>query len=89
MQDSIKKLPTKFRIYFWDVDWNDLVENLPRYSSFVVCRLADKGDRKAVSWLLQHYSVSEIAEKVASSRAVSQHTKSFWQNWARHVRTSN
>lgn len=89
MRSNTEKLPRKFKIYFWDVDWDDLVGDLQRYSSFVVCRLADKGDRETVSWLLRHYNVVEIAEIVTVSRAVSQHTKSFWQNWAHHVRTGN
>ncbi len=46
-------------------------KNVKQYEAFLVCRLADKGDHQAVSWLKQNYDVHEIAKMIQRSRSVS------------------
>ncbi len=81
----IQNLPDEFKIYFWDVVWEDLTENIERYQSFVVSRLVDKGDCEVIKWLKGLYSEHEIARIVAHSRMVSKKTHLFWERYLTHV----
>ena len=80
-----ESLPDDFQIYFWDVEWEDLRDNLQKYKSFIVARLADKGDCKVVKWLKARFPVNEISEIVTRSRTVSEKTCLFWERYMKHV----
>lgn len=80
-----ESMPDDFKIYFWDVEWEDLNENSQKYKSFIVARLADKGDCEVVKWLKARFSVNEISEIVTGSRTVSKKTCLFWERYGQHV----
>lgn len=86
---TFSSLPSEFKVYFWDVDWDLLNKNIGEYESFIVERLADKGDLKVVVWLKQFYDVRQIAEIIQRSRRVSLMTRLFWTDYARHLRASH
>ncbi|GEM_PF-6535632 len=82
------KLFPRFRMYFWDVDWDDLLADPERYKAFIVRRLADKGDQHVFAWLKRHFDLIEIGEIVLSSRSVSAKTQEFWRNYVEYLRGS-
>lgn len=86
MVRSKLKLPSRFRMYFWDVEWEELSGHPEEYKAFIVRRLADKGDQYAFAWLKRHFDLVEIGEIVIRSRGVSAKTKTFWQNYVEHLR---
>ena len=83
------KLPESFKIYFWDVDWFELQQNPEAYREFVICRLADKGDEGCFAWIRRHFGLLEVANIVEHARGVSPKTRTFWRNYARHLRGGN
>ena len=85
--NAISELPESFQKYFWDVDWNDLNRHRKQYTSFIVSRLADKGDLEVISWLKSYFDVTEIAACVMQSRSVSRKTRLFWERYGSHVQT--
>ena len=86
---TIQFIPSKFKIYFWDVDWEEVNKNQKKYEAFIVCRLADKGNCEVVSWLKQNYNVGEISKMILSSRNVSSKTRLFWFNYAQFFQSSH
>ena len=70
------KLPLFFKPYFWDVDFSAL--NRSEKTSFIIKRTLDRGNTKALKWLLNHYSKEKIKDTVILSRDLSQKTANFW-----------
>lgn len=70
------KLPEFLKKYFWDVDFNSL--NLERDRTFILKRVLDRGDTKAINWLNQHYTKRDIENLITTSRDLSQKTANFW-----------
>lgn len=70
------KLPTSFKKYFWDVDFNSL--NFIEAKSFILKRLLDRGDMEALTWLRKYYTKEEIKELLLNTRDLSQKTANFW-----------
>ena len=78
-------LPQAFKIYFWDVDWDDLQQNTRKFRDFITCRLTDKGDEDAIRWLRRQLQIKDINAIVQKNRSVSLKTKLFWKHWAENV----
>lgn len=70
------KLPLFFKPYFWDVDFSSL--DLSENPSFIIKRTLDRGNIKALKWLLNYYPKEIIKETIISSRDLSQKTANFW-----------
>jgi len=64
------------RKYFWDVDFSRLDPR--RRPGFVVERILEFGDEKAVAWMVGTYSLSRIRRVLAGSRKLSRKSASFW-----------
>ena len=72
----MSKLPDFLRPYFWDVDFEAVDPALK--SEFVVQRLLDKGNLKAVKWATDNFS-SELIRRVLRTRPdFSLKNASFW-----------
>lgn len=70
------KNPPFLKPFFWDVDYEHLhPKDRPRY---VIARLLDIGDEKAVKWL-KNFSEGEIKEVVRTTRALSKKSANFWR----------
>ena len=82
----LQNLPKEYKIYFWDVEWDDLQSNTEQYTLFIISRLVDKGDVHVIHWLKQYYSCREIFEVVKKSRTVSTKTRQFWCNYEKFLR---
>ena len=71
-----KKLPKFLKKYFWDVDFDKL--DGQKYSLYVVARLLDKGNQKAINWLLDNYPQELIKKILLTRRGLSPKTANFW-----------
>lgn len=71
-----EKLPEFLREYFWDVKFEELeVEKNPR---FILKRIIDRGDTKALNWALSIFRLNDIRDIILTSRDLSRKTASFW-----------
>lgn len=70
-----KKLPKFLKKYFWDVDFEKM--ELPRSRVFVLRRLMEYGDKKAVAWMKGIFSRDEIAELLSYAR-IDPKSGNFW-----------
>ncbi|MFH1654846.1 MAG: hypothetical protein ABIE74_12450 [Pseudomonadota bacterium] len=70
------KLPKSFAKYFWDCEFKDL--QFEKYKFFIIERILNFGDVKAVRWLLENTGVRSIKIVVRRSREIDERTKNFW-----------
>lgn len=75
----MSKLPKFLKQYFWDVDFNSL--DFEKSKPFILKRVLDRGDTKALSWLMKHYTKDEIRQLLQFSRDISQKTANFWVDY--------
>lgn len=71
-----KKPPQFLKKYFWDIDFAKLDPD--KSPVYVIERILEVGDDRAIRWLLGTFSVSLIKKVVMTSRALSPETASFW-----------
>lgn len=69
-------LPNFLKQYFWDVDFNKL--EFWTSKTFILKRILDRGDDKALKWLLQHYTKEDIKQLLLTTRDLSAKTANFW-----------
>lgn len=70
------KLPTPFKPYFWDVDFNGLTaENSP---NFIIKRVLDRGNTFAIKWLRENFSDEQIKSVLSKTKDLSRPTGNFW-----------
>jgi len=72
----MKSLPKFLKKYFWEVEFNEL--NKTKNSYFVIGRILEYGDKKAVKWLFRNYSLNQIKEVVCKTRSLSLRSLFFW-----------
>lgn len=75
----VKKLPAFLKQYFWDVDFAGL--NFEKSRTFVLKRVLDRGDTKALNWLMKNFTKSEIKSLLLFTRDISQKTANFWADY--------
>lgn len=69
-------LPVEYHRYFWDTDVQSI--SVKQNATFIIERLLESGDEKAVQWLFHQYSKSELSEVVRNSRRLSARSSNFW-----------
>ncbi|MBU1473384.1 MAG: hypothetical protein KKC69_04525 [Acidobacteria bacterium] len=62
--------------FLWDCDPASI--DLERNASFLIERILEFGDEKAVQWLFDHYSLTEIVSTLKISRRISEKSRNFW-----------
>ena len=72
----MKKLPIFLKQYFWDVDFNKIDKK--QNASYVIHRLLDRGNDKAIKWMCEAYDKDLIKEVVTKRRGFSAKTANFW-----------
>lgn len=55
--------------------------NVQRHRVFIIERLLNEGDHRALAWVFQTYSKSDVEEAVKISRALTPKTARCWQNY--------
>ena len=73
---NVVKLPPYFKPYFWDIDYNSL--DLHDNAGFVIKRVLDRGNTKAIKWLFNNYSITTIKNILFEIRDISPKTANFW-----------
>ncbi|MBC8526927.1 MAG: hypothetical protein H8D22_08760 [Candidatus Cloacimonetes bacterium] len=71
-----KKLPEFLRTYFWDVDFDKL--DMDAYPKYVLSRILEYGNEKAVRWMKKNYTKDDVADVLFRLRSVSPKSANFW-----------
>lgn len=71
-----KKLPKFLKKYFWDVDFE--LMKFKESKTFILKRVLDRGDTKALNWLKRNFTKEEIRQLLLISRDLSRKTANFW-----------
>ncbi len=74
-----KIIPSFCKSFFWDTEINNI--DPQRDFIFVLERLLEFGDDRAIRWVLSWYSDDAIIETVKKSRKLSPKTANFWKNY--------
>ena len=69
-------IPSFLKKYFWDIDFHSL--SLTKNKAFILKRILDRGDTKAINWLNQNYTKKDIETLITTTRDISQKTANFW-----------
>ena len=72
----MKKPPRFLEKYFWDVEFKKI--SLERSRIYILKRLLEYGDEKAVSWMRKNFKHSEIKDALCNYRGYSQKSANFW-----------
>lgn len=72
-------LPKSLHRYFWDIEAAKL--NPQRRPQYVIQRLLEMSDVKAVRWVRGNFSEEQIKETVKKRRGFSPKTASFWASF--------
>lgn len=72
----MKALPQFIKPYFWDVDFAKL--DYKKYSRFVLGRILEYGDKRAISWMQRNFTKGDITGVLSRLRAVSPKSANFW-----------
>lgn len=75
----MQKLPEFLKTYFWDVDFDGL--RLEESRTFILKRVLDRGDTKALNWLMENFTKKEIKDLLLFTRDISQKTANFWADY--------
>ena len=72
-------LPDYLRVYFWDIEIDEL--DLHQHSNFIISRILNEGNDRALKWLFDFYDKETIKNAVKVSRNLSFKTTRCWQNY--------
>jgi len=72
-----KRVPAFLKPFFWDVDFRKL--SIAESSYFIISRLMEHGDERAVQFLLKTYAPEEMINVVKKSRSISRRSRNFWR----------
>ena len=72
----MKKLPAFLKEYFWDVDFEKLDKE--KRASFIIHRILEKGNDRAIVWMYKTYDNDSIKEVVTNRRGFSPKIANFW-----------
>ncbi len=72
----MKKLPEFLKRYFWDVKFEIL--NIETQPEFILERLLEYGDKKAVKWVKKNFTKDEVANILFHFRGLSPKSANYW-----------
>lgn len=72
-------VPARFRPLFWDTNLKNI--HVRKHARYIIERVLELGDLKAVEWLQRVYTVQTIIEVLAVSRSISEKSRNFWLQW--------
>jgi hypothetical protein len=70
-------LPPHIQLILWDTDLKTFYPL--RHKTFLITRVAEKGNWSDVRWLRKQFSLRIIKQTIARSRNTSPKTKNFWK----------
>ena len=72
----MKQLPKFLQKYFWDVDFPKLEKK--DYTLFIIERILEHGDEKAIKWLFQNFTKANIVKVLKRRRNLSPLSANYW-----------
>ncbi len=72
----MKVLPKFLKGYFWDVDFKKICPEKNRL--FILKRILNYGDEKAVNWMHKNFGDSEIKYALSNFRGYSRKSANYW-----------
>ncbi len=72
----MKKLPKFLKKYFWDVEFKNI--DLQKRKVFILRRILEYGDERAVAWMWKNFKKSEIKNVLTNYRGFSEKSANFW-----------
>jgi hypothetical protein len=72
----MKKPPKFLRQYFWEIDFESL--DVDKYPGYVIKRILEYGDERAIRWMGKNFNLNEIKEIVHNTRDLSPKSAYFW-----------
>ena len=75
----MQKIPIFLKQYFWDVDFNKI--DIEHSAPYVIHRLLDRGNDRAIKWMFKTYHKNLISEVVTKRRGFSAKTANFWADF--------
>jgi hypothetical protein len=75
-RSSKQTLPKFLKPYFWETELARV--NPKRHASYIIERVLEYGDDRAIRWLRKNYSPAQIARVVRTSRVISSNTANLW-----------
>lgn len=72
----MRKLPGFLKKYFWDVEVKKI--DTEAYSRYVLAKLLEYGDEKAINWMKRNFTKNQIEDVLYHYRIVSPQSANFW-----------
>ena len=72
----MKRLPKFLKKYFWDVSFEKI--DIEKNKEYVLKRILNYGDEKAVRWMYDNFEKSEIKNTLSNFRGYSQKSANYW-----------
>jgi len=72
----MKNLPRFLKKYFWDADFSKLDKN--SHSVFIIERILNYGDERAVEWLFKYSKKVELKKAIKKTRNISPLSANYW-----------
>ncbi len=72
----MKKIPNFLKKYFWEIKFQDL--DIHKSRIYILRRILEYGDEKAVAWLWRNFKKSEIKNVLINYRGFSQKSANYW-----------
>lgn len=71
-----KTLPAFLSKYFWDINFKKL--DSKKYPYYIIERILEYGDEKAVKWMMDNFKKTQIKETLIKKRGVSRKSAVYW-----------
>lgn len=71
-----KTLPAFLSKYFWDINFKKL--DSKKYPHYIIERILEYGDEKAVKWMMDNFKKAQIKETLIKKRGVSRKSAVYW-----------
>ncbi len=72
-------LPDFLKVFFWDIEHGEL--DLKEHRQFIISRILNEGNDRALDWLFHQYDRETIKNAVKASRSLTPKTARCWQNY--------
>ena len=69
-------IPQDLRPLFWDTNLDNF--NPVSYPAYTIARVLEYGDDKAIAWLRDTFSETQIVEVLRTERRLSRKSANFW-----------
>lgn len=72
----MQKIPEHLYPLFWDVDINKF--NPTEYPQYTIGRILEFGDEKAIAWMKETFSITQVKGVITSEHRLSPRSANFW-----------